>query len=182
MLRSQGIPARIVAGYHTDEYNALARHFVARQLHAHAWVEALIDVNDNNQTIALHGQPKTSRAWLRLDPTPAGGRVRETGRTSQVLDLAQTVWDDYVVEMDAETQDTALLSGGSNSMNQSYRQVIDKAGLLLQRLRRGTGWGLVGGQTSLSLANRFTHHPRGGNSGDPVSDAVCDEETLKPIT
>ncbi|MGC6445009.1 MAG: transglutaminaseTgpA domain-containing protein [Rubripirellula sp.] len=147
MLRSQGIPARIVAGYHTDEYNALARHFVARQLHAHAWVEALIDVNDNNRTIALHGQPKTSRAWLRLDPTPAGGRVRETGRTSQVLDLAQTVWDDYVVEMDAETQDTALLSGGSNSMNQSYRQIIDKAGLLLQRLRAGElGGGSLAGK------------------------------------
>ena len=39
MLRSQGIPARIVVGYRTDEYNDLGRYYVARQLHAHAWVE-----------------------------------------------------------------------------------------------------------------------------------------------
>jgi protein-glutamine gamma-glutamyltransferase len=43
ILRSQGIPARLVVGYSTDEYNSIGKYYVARQLHAHAWVEALID-------------------------------------------------------------------------------------------------------------------------------------------
>lgn len=43
ILRSQGIPARLVVGYSTDEYNSVGNYYVARQLHAHAWVEALID-------------------------------------------------------------------------------------------------------------------------------------------
>jgi len=43
ILRSQGVPARLVVGYSTDEYNSIGDYYVARQLHAHAWVEALID-------------------------------------------------------------------------------------------------------------------------------------------
>ena len=137
MLRSQGIPARVVAGYHTDEYNDLARHFVARQLHAHAWVEALIEINEGDGTPTAFGQPEDTRYWLRLDPTPPAGRVREASQVGQVLDLAQTVWDDYVIEMDGERQQSGLLNGGSNSMNQSYRQVIDRLSLMISRIRAG---------------------------------------------
>lgn len=137
MLRSQGIPARVVAGYHTDEYNELARHFVARQLHAHAWVEALIEVKPGDGTPTAFGQPEANRYWLRLDPTPPAGRVREASQVGQALDLAQTVWDDYVIEMDGERQQSRLLNGGSNSMNQSYRQFIDRLGLLVSRIRAG---------------------------------------------
>jgi len=147
MLRSQGIPARVVAGYHTDEYNDIAKHYIARQLHAHAWVEALIDVNLDDGTPLVFGQPVTTQYWLRLDPTPPAGRVRESGRVGQVLDLAQTVWDDYIVEMDGERQNASLVNGGSKSMNQSYRKVIDQLGLFVRRIRAGQ---LGGG----SLANR----------------------------
>ena len=137
MLRSQGIPARVIAGYHTDEYNELGRHYVARQLHAHAWVEALVEINQGDGVTTVFGQPETDRYWLRLDPTPPAGRVRETGRVGQVLDLAQTVWDDYIIDMDAEKQEVGLINGGSNSMNQSYRRVIDQLGLMISRLRAG---------------------------------------------
>lgn len=147
MLRSQGIPARVIAGYHTDEYNDIARHFVARQLHAHAWVEALINVTPGDGSPATYGELTNQKYWLRLDPTPSSSRVRETSRAGQVIDLAQTVWDDYVVEMDGERQETALQTGGSNSMNQSYQQVITKLTELLDRLRTGR---LGGG----ALANR----------------------------
>lgn len=137
MLRSQGIPARLVVGYHTDEYNELGRHYVARQLHAHAWVEALIDREQLESRQLVYGQRPANKYWLRLDPTPAAGRVREASRVGQVFDLAQTMWDDYVVEMDAERQESALMGGGSNPMNRSYKQFVDRLGLLLSRIRAG---------------------------------------------
>ncbi len=59
MLRSQGIPARLVVGYSTDEYNLLGGYHAARQLHAHAWVEALIDARfiPADKRISDHAEP-----------------------------------------------------------------------------------------------------------------------------
>ncbi len=39
MLRSQHIPARVVVGYRTDEWNQIGQCYQVRQLHAHTWVE-----------------------------------------------------------------------------------------------------------------------------------------------
>jgi hypothetical protein len=39
MLRSQGIPARLVIGYKGGEFNSVGNYHQVRQLHAHAWVE-----------------------------------------------------------------------------------------------------------------------------------------------
>jgi len=54
MLRSVGIPARLISGFKGGELNPVTGRFEVRQLHAHAWVEALLD-----------GQ------WTVLDATPA---------------------------------------------------------------------------------------------------------------
>ena len=43
MLRTQGIPARMVTGYVADEYNPVTGFFEVRGTHAHAWVEAAVD-------------------------------------------------------------------------------------------------------------------------------------------
>jgi transglutaminase-like putative cysteine protease len=148
MLRSQGIPARIIAGYHTDEFNELGQHYVARQLHAHAWVEALIDRDQLSVHRNLYGQPPADEYWLRLDPTPAGGRIRESGGgVGQVLDMAQNMWDDYVVDMDASRQDNTLLGGGIAPMSGSLKTMVDWFSLKIARIRAGE---LGGG----SLASR----------------------------
>lgn len=138
MLRSQGIPARIVAGYHTDEYNELGQHYVARQLHAHAWVEALIDRSEFDQSRIVYGQPPSDQYWLRLDPTPSQGRVRESaGGVGQVFDMAQNMWDDYVVDMDAGRQDNTLLGGGITPMTGPYNSLVDSLSLMISRIRAG---------------------------------------------
>jgi protein-glutamine gamma-glutamyltransferase len=62
MLRSVGIPARIVLGYHGFETDGLGAYEIL-QCHAHAWVEALIQRTSEGET-TWH--------WLTLDPTPAG--------------------------------------------------------------------------------------------------------------
>ena len=54
MLRSAGIPSRIVTGYQGGAMNPRGGYMIVRQSDAHAWAEALID-----------GQ------WQRFDPTAA---------------------------------------------------------------------------------------------------------------
>ncbi len=55
MLRSAGIPARVVAGYQGGEWNPYQGYLQVRQYDAHAWVEVWLE----------------GRGWVRLDPTAA---------------------------------------------------------------------------------------------------------------
>jgi transglutaminase-like putative cysteine protease len=138
MLRSQDIPARVVVGYNTDEYNELGQHYVARQLHAHAWVEALVDRDEFDESRIVYGQPPSQKYWLRLDPTPTGRRIRESsGGVGQVFDMAQNIWDDYVVDMDAGRQGSTLLGGGINPMTGPYDSLVDSLSLMISRIRAG---------------------------------------------
>lgn len=64
MMRSVGIPARIVAGYQGGEINPLGQYLQVRQYNAHAWVEVWLD----------------GQGWVREDPTAAVAPSRiETG-------------------------------------------------------------------------------------------------------
>jgi hypothetical protein len=59
LLRSMGIPARIVKGYRGVE-RVREGDYLVRQSHAHAWVEALVPAKDGSGEYD----------WLTLDPTP----------------------------------------------------------------------------------------------------------------
>jgi len=152
MLRSQGIPARLIVGFNTDEYNAMGGHYVARQLHAHAWVEAMVDgkwvVGDEHN--ATPGQ--TSQYWMRLDPTPGGGGTTRTsgGRVAEVLDLAQEMWKSYVVEADA-TKRRRDSSTGSEGISGSYQLFYEWVKLKISRVRAGElGAGTLAGREIFS--------------------------------
>ena len=150
MLRSQGIPARIVVGYKTDEYNDISNEYVARQLHAHAWVEALIDREQLAPNRNVFGQPDSKQYWLRLDPTPgASGSTNQTSRVTQVLDVAQNVWDDYVVDMDRTRQETSLIGRGITPMNTSYDRFVAWLSTTVQKLRNGSLLSENGGTASV---------------------------------
>ncbi len=56
MLRSAGIPSRIVGGYKGGYYNDTGGYYLVPQKNAHVWVEAYLK----------------NKGWVRLDPTPAG--------------------------------------------------------------------------------------------------------------
>jgi transglutaminase-like putative cysteine protease len=86
MLRSQGIPARVVTGYLGADYNEWQRYFIVRQSHAHAWVEAWVE----------------GRGWQIFDPTPPDGRpIAERSGWGAFLDQAWDSllfrWDRYVL-------------------------------------------------------------------------------------
>lgn len=155
MLRSQGIPARVVVGFRTEEYNELGQYYVARQLHAHAWVEALIDADQLPETRAVYGQPPCDHYWLRLDPTPGGaaGGEQDAAGVDQVIDLAQNIWDDYVVEMDSQRQGEAVLKTPVLSpLSQSYSQWINSITSKLAQIRAGElGGGTLAANRAFSL-------------------------------
>lgn len=150
MLRSQGIPSRIVVGYKTDEYNDISHQYVARQLHAHAWVEALLDRGELDPNRNVFGQPSSKQYWLRLDPTPSVSALsNQPSRVTQVLDVAQNVWDDYVVDMDRSRQETSLMGRGIAPMNSSYDKFVSWLSTTMQKLRNGTLLSDKGRNTSI---------------------------------
>jgi hypothetical protein len=72
-LRAAGIPARYVRGWAVQEYSALEDAWIARDHHAHAWVEAHVEGR-----------------WRVLDPTPPQWVVLEAAQrpwTQQLGDV-----------------------------------------------------------------------------------------------
>jgi protein-glutamine gamma-glutamyltransferase len=138
MLRSQGIPARLVVGFSTDEYNNIGGYYVARQLHAHAWVEALIDAQWLRPKDMVYSSTPASQYWMRLDPTPGGGGSGRSagGRVSDVLDMAQGIWTSYVVEADGSSRRRELGISG-NEMSGSYELFYEWLKLKVSRVRAG---------------------------------------------
>ncbi|HVG08346.1 MAG TPA: transglutaminaseTgpA domain-containing protein [Thermoanaerobaculia bacterium] len=86
LLRSQGIPARLVTGFLGGEYNPFEGYYIVRDSNAHAWVEAYVE----------------GEGWRIFDPTPPAGRpVAEATGVSllmrQAWDFVAFRWDRYVL-------------------------------------------------------------------------------------
>jgi protein-glutamine gamma-glutamyltransferase len=110
MLRSQGIPARLVVGYRGGDFNSLGRYYVVQQKHAHAWVEAWIPPGGVDSA-ELAGSPSPGGSWYRLDPTPASreGLQDAEGETlvrriEHAFDYVDLMWRDYVLGLTADRQ------------------------------------------------------------------------------
>jgi transglutaminase-like putative cysteine protease len=133
MLRSRGVPARLVVGYKTDERNDLGNppFYVVRQLHAHAWVEAYLEPDElpeevrepQGMSLAETLQRRHQwryGGWITLDPTP--GRdlssaesfwIRGPGRYFNWLDFA---WTQYILDMDRSRQWSSIYAPLSDSL------------------------------------------------------------------
>ncbi len=90
MLRSLGIPARVVGGFQRGEWNPYGRYFMVRLSDAHAWVEAYFD----------------GLGWVTFDPSP---RMQPEPRTgpwafAMQLDAARMRWYRYVVNWSSQDQ------------------------------------------------------------------------------
>ena len=101
MLRSAGIPTRLVNGFHGGDYNPTGEYFIVRQRHAHSWVEVYF----------------AGLGWQLFDPTPAAsvgsGEVQLTF-TSLIqgwLDIAGVRWRRTVLYYDQGDQFSALDRG-----------------------------------------------------------------------
>ncbi|QDV67781.1 Protein-glutamine gamma-glutamyltransferase [Rosistilla carotiformis] len=138
MLRSQGIPARLIVGYKTDEYNNYGEYYIVRQLHAHAWVEAYFERHQLPAEVDLYGQAPGGGVWMRLDATPAVADELATGGVSHMMDFAQILWDDYVLDMSNRRQQGTLqdLGQGVGEIS-AYTVYLEKIDQWIQRLKAG---------------------------------------------
>lgn len=136
MLRSRGIPAWLVVGYRTDEYNSLGNHYIVRQLHAHAWVEVLLRPEELPMGASLVGQPLDGPVLVRFDPTPNSGNAQEqdVDRVRHFYDFAQSLWNNYVLDMDGERQNDALFGADDSSgIRGAYSRMIIQIQLIISR-------------------------------------------------
>jgi transglutaminase-like putative cysteine protease len=90
MLRTLGIPSRVVTGFRSDEFNDLTGNYIIRAKDAHAWVEAYFP----------------GYGWRMFDPTPAGGTGTPQGweRLGLYLDAMASFWRDWIVSYDTSHQ------------------------------------------------------------------------------
>lgn len=107
MLRHQGIPARLVVGFHGVERNSLTGAYSVRGNNAHAWVEAYLRPEDCTDQMIRDGLAGQGGAWVILDPTPPSNANDSGGVGSEAIDLARNVWDDFVLGIDSSKNENA---------------------------------------------------------------------------
>ncbi len=93
MLRTVGIPSRVVTGFASGVYNPLTGWQVVRASDAHSWVEAWV---------AGHG-------WRTFDPTPPDPSALQSSfmaRSALFFDAAEQFWQDWILSYDLERQTT----------------------------------------------------------------------------
>jgi hypothetical protein len=91
MLRSLGIPARLVTGFQSGKYNPITELWAVRASDAHSWVEAWMP----------------GYGWTTFDPTPpdpGGSQFALLATLNIYLDAAQTFWQEWVVGYDLGRQ------------------------------------------------------------------------------
>ena len=91
MLRSVGIPARVVGGFQRGEWNPYGRYFMVRMKDAHSWVEAFFE----------------GAGWVTLDPSPRAAVEEASGGPSTwslYADAVRMSWYRYVVNWSLRDQ------------------------------------------------------------------------------
>jgi transglutaminase-like putative cysteine protease len=91
MLRTEGIPSRVVNGFAGNTYNPVSDLYMIRASDAHSWVEAYID----------------GPGWMTFDPTPALAAQNQQSLMTTIgyyLDAADTFWQEWVLSYDLARQ------------------------------------------------------------------------------
>ena len=135
MLRTLGIPSRVVNGFRTSEFNDLTANYVVRASSAHSWVEAYFP----------------GYGWISFDPTPGTPLGGATGwsRVSLYVDAMASFWREWVVDYDANHQKTlgedamqgsrSLIDGMRNWAQRHYVRMLDRARRAQQRISQSPG-------------------------------------------
>ncbi len=90
MLRTVGIPSRLVNGFQTGTYNRFGHDYIVRAQDAHSWVEAYFP----------------EYGWIPFDPTPADPNAAEaSGALDDYLDALGLFWNEWVINYDFSHQE-----------------------------------------------------------------------------
>ena len=133
MLRSQGIPSRIVQGYRADSYNVVGGYYQLREMDAHAWVEAAIPADQVPSDEILPMEGISGGAWLRLDPTPGDNYISQSVAVSpwrqkiaDTTDYMQLLWSEYVLGLNEKRQRKAIYDPIMNAFRNAREQVFSR--------------------------------------------------------
>lgn len=102
MLRTLGIPTRVVNGFRTGEFNDLTSQYLVRGSNAHSWVEAYFP----------------GYGWISFDPTPAAPAQVQTGwsRSMLYVDAMASFWREWVINYDTGHQYSLGRTATRNSL------------------------------------------------------------------
>jgi transglutaminase-like putative cysteine protease len=148
MLRTLGIPSRVVNGFRTGEFNDLTSQYLVRASNAHSWVEAYFP----------------GYGWISFDPTPAAPAQMHTGwnRSMLYLDALASSWREWVINYDAGHQYNLGRGAKRNSLEwlqrtrdwaRRHHEALLDAARRTQRTVSGSPlkWGLTGTGIALLL-------------------------------
>jgi hypothetical protein len=148
MLRTVGIPARLVTGFLATEWNEYGSYYVVRQQDAHAWIEVYLPHS----------------GWVMMDPTPPSGEpmgdVYPAWRAlERILDNVKLQWSRFFVQYSAGDQLAVVreLKAGGQSVR---HKALDSMATLFSPILRllggipdyvfsstlrpqGSSWGLI---------------------------------------
>lgn len=98
MLRTLGIPARVVTGYVQGQWNDFGNYLLLRQMDTHSWVEAYLPYDFSESGEKTRGIDK-KMAWVRFDPTASQGLItpRKASRMALYLDSLKWRWTRHIV-------------------------------------------------------------------------------------
>lgn len=125
MLRTLGIPARLVNGFRGGELNPLTGSYIVRARDAHSWVEAYFP----------------QYGWIAFDPTPPGpGQAAGAmNRLMLYVDAAREFWREWVINYDFSHQRNAGVAAVRGVQGLTERTGLwahRKYGAVLARTRR----------------------------------------------
>lgn len=122
MLRSVGIPARLVTGFLATEWNGFGHYYAVRQRDAHAWVEVYFP----------------GSGWITFDPTPpeAANTATPWWRSLDgAVDSVRLRWDQLIIQYSAADQ-LSVIQGVRDSGDALRNRFTEAMALSLDRLLR----------------------------------------------
>jgi len=165
MLRSLGIPARLVQGYATGEYDPLAGSYRLLEKDAHAWVEVFFPTYGWIQFEPTASEPPIDREEHEEEKTATAGQkpVRPTP------DFSNTRPEDHL----PSPKDFSATSGGGRMRKIPWRSLLSALGFGLIAL-------LVLG-TALFILLLWRRIPRSGIKLQTFSRPVQGQDTIDRI-
>ena len=153
MLRSLGIPCRVVVGYLCDEWNPTGQFFQVRQWHAHMWVEAYLAPQHLPSSLleGEYGWLWKYGGWLRLDPTPLADPLQDQPFYIRWGSRLHMLWANYIVELDRFRQTEGIYK----PLQEVLRSVAD-------RLQDPAWWAAVGSEAWQWLERFWAEWRRSG--------------------
>jgi hypothetical protein len=150
MLRSLGVPARVVNGFQRGEWNPYGQYYIVRYYDAHSWVEAYVP----------------DAGWVSFDPTPRASFNMPGSRAPMLLylDSLRLRWHRHVVNWTLRDQIHAVraVQLGLADLRQWSTDLDAET-----RARLGRGGGVVLVLAVGAVATGVAWRHRRGGDGSP---------------